>query len=485
MKNKKGFTLVELLAVIAILAILVIIALPNVLKMFVEAKKSTFVTEVKNIYNETAKKYISESMNGEKISTISSKDSSKLDMTGEELDYCIILDSQGKVEKLAVGNNSYYIMLNDVESINSITKENVQEGKLSDMKCDASAFKVKLDCKFDGKLTQGAEYTNGQYTYRYMQGGSYASSGLAWGNINIDGWGVQLTDKTSTGDVETNLCTTINGKPIVSMSYMFSGSQATKLNLSSFDTSNVTNMQLMFSGSQATKINGLEKFNTSKVTNMGRMFSYTKLATLDLSQFDTSNVTNMSDMFSGSTATEIKGLKKFNTSKVTDMSSMFELSKATSLDLSSFNTSNVTSMGRMFFGSAATEIKGLEKFNTGKVTNMFQMFASSKATILDLSSFDTSNVTSMCEMFSDSAATEIKGLEKFNTSKVTNMKWMFNRSSATALNLSGFDTTNVTDMSYMFQNASATTGYARNEEEATKFNATSGKPSGLTFVVKN
>ncbi|MCI7083376.1 MAG: prepilin-type N-terminal cleavage/methylation domain-containing protein, partial [Tenericutes bacterium] len=32
--NKKGFTLVELLAVIAILAILVIIALPNVLSMF-------------------------------------------------------------------------------------------------------------------------------------------------------------------------------------------------------------------------------------------------------------------------------------------------------------------------------------------------------------------------------------------------------------------------------------------------------------------
>ena len=39
MKNKKGFTLVELLAVIAILAILVIIALPNVMGMFNEAKK--------------------------------------------------------------------------------------------------------------------------------------------------------------------------------------------------------------------------------------------------------------------------------------------------------------------------------------------------------------------------------------------------------------------------------------------------------------
>ena len=32
--KRKGFTLVELLAVIAILALLVIIALPNVLKIF-------------------------------------------------------------------------------------------------------------------------------------------------------------------------------------------------------------------------------------------------------------------------------------------------------------------------------------------------------------------------------------------------------------------------------------------------------------------
>ena len=43
MKNK-GFTLVELLAVIAILAILVIIALPNVLKMYNQSKKNIFLT---------------------------------------------------------------------------------------------------------------------------------------------------------------------------------------------------------------------------------------------------------------------------------------------------------------------------------------------------------------------------------------------------------------------------------------------------------
>ena len=50
--NKKGFTLVELLAVIAILAILVLVAVPNVLGMFNKAKKDTFLTETKNIFKE-------------------------------------------------------------------------------------------------------------------------------------------------------------------------------------------------------------------------------------------------------------------------------------------------------------------------------------------------------------------------------------------------------------------------------------------------
>ena len=47
---KKGFTLVELLAVIAILAILIILALPNVLGLFMSSKESAFVTEAQNVY---------------------------------------------------------------------------------------------------------------------------------------------------------------------------------------------------------------------------------------------------------------------------------------------------------------------------------------------------------------------------------------------------------------------------------------------------
>ena len=82
------------------------------------------------------------------------------------------------------------------------------------------------------------------------------------------------------------------------MSSMFYISQATTLDLSSFDTSNVTDMSNMFNGSNA------------------------KL--LDLSSFDTSNVTDMSNMFADSVNLKtIYSSNKFNTDAVTSSSNMF------------------------------------------------------------------------------------------------------------------------------------------------------------------
>ena len=61
---------------------------------------------------------------------------------------------------------------------------------------------------------------------------------------------------------------------------------------------------------------------------------------------------------------------------------------------------------------------------------------------------------------------------------------MFYGSHATILNLSSFDMTNVTNTNSMFRNAVATTGYARTTADANKFNSSSNKPAGLTFVVR-
>ena len=266
-------------------------------------------------------------------------------------------------------------------------------------------------CKTNNTLTQGLQYVNGQYTYAYKQGGQKANSGLAWYNISNNGWGVQLTDKASTDAVTSKVCTYINNKPIVSMSYMFGGSKATTLDVSNFDT--------------------------SKVTYMNGMFSNSKATTLDVSNFDTSNVTDMSNMFDGSNATTLD-VSNFNTSNVTDMSSMFHGSQATTLDVSNFNTSNVTDMDSMFYYSQATTLD-LSNFDTSKVTNMKYMFQSSQATTLDVSSFDTSKVTNMTNMFLGSQATTLD-VSNFDTSNVTNMISMFSYSKATTLDVSNFDT---------------------------------------------
>ena len=157
-------------------------------------------------------------------------------------------------------------------------------------------------CETDNDITIGTEYVKGQYTYRYKQDGDSSTSGLAWKGIATDGWGVQPTDKTSTEPVTSKLCTYINNKPVTSMSYMFAGSKATTLDLSSFNTSKVTSMRSMFYYSAATTLD-LSSFNTSKVTDMTYMFyNNTNLKTIYASdKFNTNTVTSSTNMFYNTT----------------------------------------------------------------------------------------------------------------------------------------------------------------------------------------
>ena len=175
---------------------------------------------------------------------------------------------------------------------------------------------------------------------------------------------------------------------VTNMNNMFDGmTNLTTLNLSNFNTSKVTNMRFMFfHASNLTSLN-LSNFDTSRVTDMQYMFSYaSNLTSLNLSNFDTSKVINMRYMFYGMSNLAILNLSSFDTSKVTDMEAMFaNMSSLISLNLSNFDTSKVTSMGRIFF----LEDKDIPKdkleriyvnndFNTDKLTNTYQMFGNRK-----------------------------------------------------------------------------------------------------------
>ena len=304
-------------------------------------------------------------------------------------------------------------------------------------------------CKTNDTLAQGLKYVNGQYTYAYKQQGDYSSSGLGWSNISNNGWGVQLTDKTSTDAVTSKVCTYINNKPITSMSYMFGYSQATIIDVNNLNTSNITNMETIFFDTKATTLD-VSNFDTSNVKNMRYMFAGSKATTLDVSNFDTSKVTSMYGMFT-SAKVETLDLSSFNTSNVTNMGYMLSDIQTTTLDISNFDTSKVTNMSGMF-SSIKVATLDLSNFDTSNVTNMNCMFTGAKATTLDLSSFDTSNVTDMSRMFEGTKATTLN-LSNFNTSNVTNMYSMFGAIQATTLDLSNFNTSNVTSMSSMFDSA--------------------------------
>ena len=62
--NKKGFTLVELLAVIVVLAIIIIIAMPNIIRAMNNARMGTFITYGRRIINTATGQFEGDRMMG-------------------------------------------------------------------------------------------------------------------------------------------------------------------------------------------------------------------------------------------------------------------------------------------------------------------------------------------------------------------------------------------------------------------------------------
>lgn len=107
-----------------------------------------------------------------------------------------------------------------------------------------------------------------------------------------------------------------------------------------------------YSHSESIKRIDLSKYDTSNVTNMSKMFfGCVGLTSLDLTKFDTSNVTNMNGMFAICNNLTSLDLSSFKTSKVTDMSSMFYgCERLVRLDLSNFRIDSLDRISHMFIG---------------------------------------------------------------------------------------------------------------------------------------
>lgn len=100
------------------------------------------------------------------------------------------------------------------------------------------------------------------------------------------------------------------------------------------------------------------------------------LLNVDLSEFDSSNITNMGSTFDSCFDLETVDLSGLDTSNVTDMSSMFNACMSlTELDLSSFDTSKVTNTFRMFNQCTNLMYLNLSNADFSNVTLTTNMFA--------------------------------------------------------------------------------------------------------------
>jgi surface protein len=309
------------------------------------------------------------------------------------------------------------------------------------------------------------------------------------------------------------------------MASMFGGywgcSNLVNLDLSNFNTANVTDMYEMFRNCSSLVSLDLSSFNTANVNNMHQMFlSCSSLTTIYVGEgWTTENVTT-SEMFKhcpdlvggrgttydanhigieyahidGGTSnpgylTDINGplpyavLSENNTilmfyyddqkaarngmsvGPFTSTDSREWKDDVTTITYVEFDSSfadctSITSTARWFDGcSNLTEISGISYLHTENVTSMRRMFKDcSSLTGIDLSHFNTENVTKMDYMFDGCSGLNKLDVSGFNTGNVTEMGSMFaNCSSLKSLDVTGFNTESVTDISRMFYSCSGLT----------------------------
>ena len=286
------------------------------------------------------------------------------------------------------------------------------------------------------------------------------------------------------------------------MRYLFSSCQSLEsLDLSGFNTENVTSMESMFSQCSSLRSLDLSSFNTSKVIDMYLMFyKCTNLESIDLSSFDTENLQKMANMFNSCTKLETLDLSSFATPNMTSMLSAFQYCKnlKTIYVTSAFTTDKGTD-GRTAFAGCVNlpnynpDKTGVEMAHTGAGgyltaataswvrwnaptgTLSFHRSATKPAgdNILDLgygnypnwdthaaeikkvvfkAGFRDETHTTCSKWFSGCTnLTSIEGIENLNTSNVKYMNEMFGQcSNLETLDLSHFNTENVGNMSNMF-----------------------------------
>ena len=250
-------------------------------------------------------------------------------------------------------------------------------------------------------------------------------------------------------------------KKMKNCSYMFRKcTNIRSIDLSSFDSSDVTNMKYMFGKCYNLEEINLENLDTENVKNMSFMFNKcSNLKKINFPKsFNTKNTINMSSMFhSCSALSEILFGTYFTTENATNMGTMFgkcyELKK---LDLRNFNTQKVKKMNYMFEQCINLEeiLFDEDLFKTNQVDSMAHMFdRCEKLKTINLLSFTGEKTKMAIFMFSNCLQMKEIKLTNFKGNDKINISYMFKDCcNLQYLDLSSLKITNNEDTKHMFEN---------------------------------
>ena len=129
--KKKGFTLVELIAVIALLSIIMLLIVPNVANYLNSSKKTLFYDNVVNIFKSATTTFMYQD---DPTNTTFSNNGVKLDVDVEsEYVYTIKVNNYGEVISIDVNNGVYSYNKSSSDINEGLNKSDIKLEDVKDM----------------------------------------------------------------------------------------------------------------------------------------------------------------------------------------------------------------------------------------------------------------------------------------------------------------------------------------------------------------
>lgn len=143
-------------------------------------------------------------------------------------------------------------------------------------------------------------------------------------------------------------------------------------------TIDITDMSKLFEDCNTIKKLDLNSWDTSNVVNMGAMFvncTFLKEIKINNNRFNTSNVISMNSMFFGCKSLESLNLNSWDVSKCENMTGLFNNCESLEeLDLSSWDVSNVKYIGIIFARCLKLQTLDLSGWDISSALNTYGMF---------------------------------------------------------------------------------------------------------------